>query len=100
MAVLRKGRLVVVDSLERLRAIAVRRLEIELAGAAPSAAEIRALPGVRQATLDGARLDVAYEGSADPLIKALAVYDVRAIRSRDDDLEDIFLHYYRDGEDA
>ena len=50
--------------------------------------------------MDGAQLDVAYEGSADPLIKALAVYDVRAIRSRDDDLEDIFLHYYRDGEDA
>jgi len=100
VAVLRKGRLVVVDSLERLRAIAVRRLAIELAGAAPSAAEIGALPGVRQATLDGAQLDVAYEGSADPLIKALAVYDVRAIRSRDDDLEDLFLHYYRDGEDA
>ena len=101
MAILRKGRLVVVDSLERLRAIAVRRLEIEFAGdAADASTRSRALPGVREATLHGPRLVVAYEGSADPLVKAIAAHDVRAIRSRDDDLEEIFLRYYRDGEDG
>jgi ABC-2 type transport system ATP-binding protein len=100
VAILRKGRLVVVDALERLRAIAIRHLEIEFAGAPPTVDAIRALPGVRDATLHGPRLEVAYEGSADPLIKAIAAHDVRAIRSRDDDLEEIFLHYYRDGEDG
>ena len=39
---------------------------------------------------------VAFEGSADPLVKALAAHEVRSIRSRDDDLEEIFLHYYRE----
>ena len=45
--------------------------------------------------LDGRDATIAFEGSADPLVKFLARYDVRALRSRDDDLEDIFLGYYR-----
>ena len=43
---------------------------------------------------------MAFEGSADPLVKAIADYEVRSIRSRDDDLEEIFLRYYREPEDA
>ena len=99
VAILRRGRLVVVDSLERLRSVAIRRLEIEFADGMPSVEAIRALPGVREAQRRGERLDVAFEGSADALVKAVATHDVRSIRSRDDDLEEIFLHYYRDGED-
>ena len=98
VAILRRGRLVAVDSLERLHEVAVRRLEIEFAGAAPGAEELRAVPGVREVALEGGRLVVAFEGSADALIKAIARYEVRSIRSRDDDLEEIFLRYYRDGE--
>jgi ABC-2 type transport system ATP-binding protein len=98
VAILRRGRLVVVDSLERLRSVAIRRLEVEFADGAPSVEEILALPDVREATLHGARLDVAFEGSADALVKAVATHEVRSIRSRDDDLEEIFLRYYRDGE--
>ena len=96
VAILRRGRLVAVDSLENLREVAVQRLEIVFAGAAPAEAELRALPGVRQVHLDGPHLLVALEGSADPLVKLLAAYEVRMIRSRDDDLEEIFLRYYRD----
>ena len=48
VAILRRGRLVVVDSLEDLRAIAIRKLEIEFGGAAPEVAELRQLPGVKE----------------------------------------------------
>jgi beta-exotoxin I transport system ATP-binding protein len=97
VAILRRGRLVVVDSLERLRGVAVQRLEIEFAGDAPSTEELRAVPGVREAGVEGRHLVVAFEGSADALVKVIATHEVRSIRSRDDDLEEIFLHYYRDG---
>jgi beta-exotoxin I transport system ATP-binding protein len=97
VAILRRGRLVVVDSLERLRGIAVQRLEIEFAGDAPAVDEVQAVPGVREATFEGRHLVVAFEGSADALVKVIATYEVRSVRSRDDDLEEIFLHYYRDG---
>ena len=98
VAILRQGRLVVVDSLERLRAIAIQRLEVEFADAGPDVEAIRALSGVRSAERDGEDLLVAFEGSADALVKELAKHNVRAIRSRDDDLEEIFLGYYREGE--
>ena len=47
-------------------------------GAARRPSELRALPGVREATLRRAHmLIVAFEGSADPLVKAIAAYEVR-----------------------
>ena len=99
VAILRRGRLVVVDSLEGLREVAVQRLEVEFAGAVPRAEELTAVPGVREVKLEGGHLVVAFEGSASSLIKAIAAYEVRSIRSRDDDLEAIFLHYYRGSEE-
>ena len=100
VAILRQGRLAVVDSLENLRGIAIQRLEVEFADGAPDPEVIRVLPGVRSADLDGRRLLVAFEGSVDPLLKQIAEREVRSIRSRDDDLEEIFLHYYREEQDG
>jgi beta-exotoxin I transport system ATP-binding protein len=95
LAILRRGRLVVVDSLENLRRVAVQRLEIEFAEPAPPAAAFETLPGVHEVSASGATLTVAFAGSADAVVKAAAAYEVSAIRSRDDDLEEIFLRYYR-----
>jgi ABC-2 type transport system ATP-binding protein len=95
VAILRQGRLVAVDSLENLRKVAVQRLEIEFAEP-PQLGVFQGLPGVREARADGCTLFVAFEGSVDPVLKLAAGYEVRAIRSREDDLEDIFLRYYRE----
>jgi ABC-2 type transport system ATP-binding protein len=94
LAILRQGRLVVVDSLENLRKVATQRLEIEFA-APVDADEFRSLPGVTEVQVEGPTMIVGFEGSADAVVKAAAVHEVRAIRPRDDDLEDIFLRYYR-----
>ena len=94
VAILREGRLAVVDSLDNLRKVAIQHLEIEFS--VPVAAEqFRALPGVREAEADGRRVTVAFEGSADPVVKTAAAHEVRAIRTREDDLEEVFLRYYR-----
>ncbi len=95
VAILRRGRLVVVDSLENLRSIAIRKLEIEFGGTPPPVEVLRELPGVKEITIEGGHFIVSYEGSVDPLVKAIAAYEVRSIHSRDDDLEQIFLGYYR-----
>jgi ABC-2 type transport system ATP-binding protein len=95
VAILRRGRLVVVDTIDDLRNVAVQRLDIEFAGDLP-AADLRSLPGVRDVTTEGQHLVVSFEGTADALIKAISRYEVRAVRSRDADLEEIFLRYYRE----
>jgi ABC-2 type transport system ATP-binding protein len=99
VAILREGRLVV-DSLENLRAIAIRKLEVEFAGKAPDVEQLRALPGVRDARLHGSHLTIAFEGSADSVVKAIARYEVRSLRSREDELEESFLRYYRGSGDS
>jgi ABC-2 type transport system ATP-binding protein len=96
VAILRRGRLVVVDTLENLRNVAVQRLEIEFCGAPPPADALRHLPGVQDVQADGQHLLVSFEGAADPIVKTIAAYDVQSIRSREADLEEIFLHFYRD----
>jgi ABC-2 type transport system ATP-binding protein len=97
VAVLRAGRLAVVDTLEHLRAIAVRRWEIEFANGTPDPERFRRLPGVLGAERHGDHVVVAFEGSADPVIKAAAEAEVRELRVRDDDLEQVFLKLYEDG---
>jgi ABC-2 type transport system ATP-binding protein len=95
LAILRQGKLVVVDSMENLRRVAVQRLEIEFAvPVAPE--EFRTLAGVVGVAVDGPTVTVSFEGPADAVVKAAARHEVRAIRPRDDDLEDIFLRYYRE----
>ena len=96
LAILRQGRLVVVDSLENLRKVAVQRLEIEFVEPV-DADEFRALPGVTEVHADGRTVTVGFEGSADAVVKVAAAHEVRAMRPREEDLEDIFLHYYRAG---
>jgi ABC-2 type transport system ATP-binding protein len=95
LAILRRGRLVVVDSLENLRKVAVQRLEIEF-GEQVDPTAFRALPGVKEVEANGRTLTVSFEGSADGVVKAAAAHEVRSIRPREDDLEDIFLRYYRE----
>jgi ABC-2 type transport system ATP-binding protein len=94
LAILREGRLVVVDSLENLRKVAVHRLEIEFAEPV-DVATFRALPTVKDVEAEGRTVTISFEGSADAVVKAAAAHEVRAIRPREDDLEDIFLRYYR-----
>jgi hypothetical protein len=39
---------------------------------------------------------VSFEGSADAVVKAAAAHEVRSIRPREEDLEAVFLRYYRE----
>ena len=96
VAILRRGRPVVVDSLENLRKVAVQRLEIEF-GEPVDGDEFRTLPGVKDVQVVGNTVTVGFEGSADAVVRAAAAHEVRAVRPREDDLEDIFLRYYREG---
>jgi ABC-2 type transport system ATP-binding protein len=96
VAVVRDGRLVLVEGVDELRARASARLEATFASAPPR----QAFAGIKTAEeIDrhGRTVLFAVHGEIDPLIKALARYRVTAIDSHEADLEDIFLTLYQNG---
>ncbi len=97
VAILREGELVIVETIENLRAVAVQHLEFDFA-TPPDALPFRSLPGVRGAEVQGRRLRVSIEGPVDGLLKQAALHEVISIRTHEADLEEIFLGFYRTGE--
>ncbi|MFQ5516286.1 MAG: ABC transporter ATP-binding protein [Acidimicrobiia bacterium] len=95
VAVIRRGRLVVVDEVANLKARALRRLEFHFA-APVSAAEFERLPAVRSVTAHDTSMIIEFEGEVDKVIKAAAPHFVIDVISREPDLEDVFLHLYQD----
>jgi ABC-2 type transport system ATP-binding protein len=96
VAVIREGRLVLVDSVEALRERAPARVEASFAQAPPPGA-FDGLPGVREVERRNTTVVFALDGPADPLVKALARYEVHGLDSHEADLEDVFLTLYREG---
>jgi ABC-2 type transport system ATP-binding protein len=95
VAIVREGRLALVEPVERLRSRAFTHVEATLAAPAPPEA-FRGLPGVREVERRGNVVVFALEGEIDPLVKALARHRVLALDSREADLEDVFLRLYRE----
>jgi polyether ionophore transport system ATP-binding protein len=91
VAILRAGRLVEVATLDQLRHRDVTVFDVVLEGAVPSLA---AVPGVvAEQQVDGA-LRVSVRGSPAPLLAELGRRPVVSLRSREPDLEEVFLGFY------
>jgi ABC-2 type transport system ATP-binding protein len=93
VALLREGRLALLDTVEGLRRHAPRRVAVTLAAPPPPGA-FDGIPGAGDVRQDGATVSLALHGEPDGLIKALAGFHVVDLESREPDLEDIFLSLY------
>jgi ABC-2 type transport system ATP-binding protein len=93
VALMREGRLVLVDSVEAMRERAAARVEVTFSEPPPAGA-FAAIPGVREVERRNATVRLVVEGEADGLVKALAGFHVRRLESREADLEDVFLTLY------
>ena len=99
VAIVSEGRLQLVETVERLRARAFTRVEATFA-VPPPRDVFRDLPGVRELDRHGLVVLFALEGSIDPLVKALARFEVLALDVHEADLEDVFLDLYRGNANA
>jgi ABC-2 type transport system ATP-binding protein len=93
VAILREGRIVTVDDVAALKARALRQFEVTFARPVDVDA-LSTIESVKVLGGHGAIVDLAITGSVDPLIKALATYDVVNVVSHEPDLEQIVLSYY------
>jgi ABC-2 type transport system ATP-binding protein len=92
VAILRNGQLVEVGTLDDLRKLSTREVEVEFASA--PVPDLSGLDGVEQVTADGTRVTFRLRGGPDPLLKALADHEVASLDIREPSLEEMFLSYY------
>jgi len=91
VALVRDGRIVVVDDVRGLRAAAGQRLDVTFEGPVPQGA----LEGVDELVIDGSRAVGVWRGGPQPLLAALAAERVVRLSLRDRDLEELVLDAYR-----
>lgn len=97
VALIRDGRLALIEGIGTLGARAKRRLDLNFAAPADPAAFV-GLPGVRNVQADGHVLRLVLAGPADSVIKTAARFEVLTVTSHEPDLEDLFLELYNRGE--
>ena len=94
VGIIRAGKLVVVTTIDELRVTARQRLTITLARPLDRV-DGALVAGVLEAYSVGTTVHALVEGALQPLLEALQPYDVVRITSHDDDLDDLFLGFYR-----
>jgi ABC-2 type transport system ATP-binding protein len=95
-AILREGRLVELAPISQIVQQGERRLKVWFS----QGAEIPPLPadridGIRVIQQDAESVEIAYQGSADAVLKWLTRFPVDRIATPQTSLEDAFMHYYR-----
>ncbi len=93
VAMLRLGRLAVVESVEKLKARAVRRIDLTF-DTSPPVERLRAVDGVREVHAFGPTAHLVVEGSLADLLAVAAPYRIENMVTHEPDLEEIFLAYY------
>jgi ABC-2 type transport system ATP-binding protein len=97
VGLIRDGRLVLVASVDELRAHGRARVEVTFATLPPPGV-FADVPGVSELNRSGNKVLFSLQGEADALVKAIAHHRVIALDVHEADLEDIFLSLYRGGE--
>jgi ABC-2 type transport system ATP-binding protein len=95
VAILRRGRLVQVGTLDDLRHLNAREVMVAFAGPPP---DLAGVAGVEQVTLDGDTVRLRHRGPPGALLAAIAARDVVDLDIREPSLEELFLTYYGDPE--
>jgi len=98
VGIIREGELVVVERVDELKRKAIRRIDFEFATEVPSSL-FDGVPGVHGAVVDHCHAQVSFDGSVHDILKAAMTCEVVNLNSRESDLEEVFLAYYRTGVD-
>ena len=92
-AIIREGRIIACDRVEKLTQASARRVNIH------GAVQLEGLTGVRDLHADNQGASFLYSGDVNALIRALANQRISDLTVSEPDLEEIFLHYYEEGGD-
>ena len=91
-AIIREGRIIACDSIETLSRTNAKRVSFQ------GEATLDALKGVRGLQVTEGSMSFLYSGEMNALLSVLAAGKIRDLSVSEPDLEEIFLHYYEEGE--
>jgi ABC-2 type transport system ATP-binding protein len=94
VAILREGRLAVLDSVERLRARKYKEVTLVHAGPPPN---LEGLDDFQVVWRQDGRMTFRVRGDVSLLLTRLAECDVQDVTIEEPSLEEVFLDYYREG---
>lgn len=95
VAVIRKGELVTLETVEGLREKAGYRVIVEF-GDTITQDELVHIPGVSMVRQTNSHYQFNISGTMDPLIKALSTHEVLRLQAEEAPLEEVFLKFYED----
>jgi len=96
VGIIRKGKLIVVETVADLRSKAVRRVELRFDTEVDSSV-FETFPGVRDVVVNNHHVVMSFDGQMESLLElATSRYTLEDITTQEADLEEIFLTYYRD----
>jgi ABC-2 type transport system ATP-binding protein len=100
VGIIRHGRLIAVEAVTDLRSKGIRSVELFFETPV-DAAVFEPLPGVRDVTVQNHHVTLSFSGKMETLLKTVTDrYTLVDISTQEADLEEIFLTYYRDDEEA
>lgn len=89
-AVIREGKILISDSIDRLSQTYAKRVTIR------GITEIPTLAGIKDIKTSGDTMNFLYSGELTPLLHMLAELSLTDVNISEPDLEEIFMHYYRE----
>jgi ABC-2 type transport system ATP-binding protein len=95
VAIIRAGKLVVTDTVERLRGKAPQTIELRFGRPIP-AAVFESLDGVQRVTAQGERITLQTTGQLAGVLRVIADHDPLEVVARHANLDELFLGYYRE----
>ena len=99
VAIIRAGRLVVADTVDGLRQRAPQTIELRFARPVAPAV-FASLVGVEHVSVEGDRITLKATAHLAELLRVIADHDPVDVVARHADLDELFLSYYRDGDDG
>lgn len=91
-AIIREGRVIACGSVEELAKTSAKRISVH------GEVDLQRLSGLRDLKQGEGQASFLYGGSMEALLAVLSAGRVRDLSITEPDLEEIFLHYYTDGE--
>lgn len=95
VGIIREGQLAAVERIDDLKAKAIRRIDMEFAQPVPVDL-FDQVEAIREATVDHQHATVSFDGPINSVLQAAMAHELVDLHTRDADLEEIFLAYYRE----